>query len=81
MRTFARHFMMSTRRPASAQKILGHATPAITMRYPHLATGHLRKAMDALSFSTSSAHDAKIGAERAVSVDAPVAQVDRATVS
>jgi hypothetical protein len=81
MRTFARHFMMSTRRPAGAQKILGHATPAMTMRYPHLATGHLRKAMDALSFSASSAHGAKIEADRRVSPDAPVAQVDRAAVS
>ena len=63
------------------QKILGHATLAMTMRYAHLAQGHLRKAMDAFRFSTSSAHGAKITAERAVSVDAPVAQVDRATVS
>ena len=53
----------------------------MTMRYAPLAQGHLRTAMDALLFSTSSAHDAKIGGERAVSVDAPVAQVDRATVS
>ena len=79
--TFVSHFMMSTGDLPALQKILGHATLAMTMRYAHLAQAHLRKAMDALSFSTSSAHGAKIGAERAVSVDAPVAQVDRATVS
>jgi hypothetical protein len=53
----------------------------MTMRYAHLAPAHLRKAMDAFSFSASSAQGAKIGDERAASVDAPVAQVDRATVS
>lgn len=79
--TFASHFMMSTGDLPALQKILGHATLAMTMRYAHLAQGHLRKAMDALRFSTSSAHGAKIGGERAASVDAPVAQVDRATVS
>ena len=35
----------------------------------------------ALSFRAGSAHGAIIAGERAVSVDAPVAQVDRATVS
>jgi hypothetical protein len=63
------------------QKILSHATLAMTMRYAHLAQGRLPKVMGALRFSTSSAHGAKIGDERAVRVDAPVAQVDRATVS
>jgi hypothetical protein len=73
--------MMSTGDLPALQKILGNATLAQTMRYAHLAKGHLRKAMDALSFSASSAHDAKIEADRRVNPDAPVAQVDRAAVS
>ena len=73
--------MMSTGDLPALQKILGHATLAQTMRYAHLAKGHLRKATDTLSFSTSSAHDAKIEADRRVNPDAPVAQVDRAAVS
>ena len=57
------------------------ATLAMTMRYAHLAEGHVRHAMNALRFSTKSAHGGKIGGECGVSVHAPVAQVDRATVS
>ena len=58
------------------------ATLAMTMRYAHLAEGHVRHAMNALRrFSTKSAHGGKIGEECGVSVHAPVAQVDRATVS
>ena len=72
---------MSTGDLPALQKILVHATLAMTIRYARLAQGHLRKTMDALRFSTSSAHGAKIGDERAANVDAPVAQVDRATVS
>jgi len=81
MRTFASHFMMSTGDLPALQKILGHATRAMTMPYPHLAKSHLRKAMDALSFSTSSPHGAKIDVDHRVNPDAPVAQVDRAAVS
>ena len=79
--TFASHFMMSTGDLPALQKILGHATLAMTMRYAHLAEGHVRAAMNALTFSTKSAHDGKLEAECAVSADAPVAQVDRAAVS
>ena len=79
--TFASHFMMSTGDLPALQKILGHATLAMTMRYAHLAEGHVRQAMNALRFSTKSAHGGKLNGECAVSVHAPVAQVDRATVS
>ena len=79
--TFANHFMMSTGDLPTLQKILGHATLAMTMRYAHLAEGHVRQAINALRFSTKSAHGDRIKAECAVSTDAPVAQVDRATVS
>jgi integrase len=79
--TFASHSMMSTGDLPALQKILGHATLAMTMRYAHLAEDHVRQAMNALRFSTKSAHGGKIGEECGVSVHAPVAQVDRATVS
>jgi integrase len=35
--TFAGHFIMSTGDLPALQKILGHATLAMTMRYAHLA--------------------------------------------
>ncbi len=79
--TFASHFMMSTGDLPALQKILGHATLAMTMRYAHLAQAHIRKAMEALSFSTNSAQSAKIDEACRVSPHAPVAQVDRAAVS
>ena len=65
----------------TVQELMGHKSITMTMRYAHMAKGHLGKAMDALSFSTSSAQSAKIGLDRRVSTDAPVAQVDRAAVS
>jgi len=79
--TFASHFMMSTGDLPALQKILGHATLAMTMRYAHLAEGHVRAAMNALRFSTKSAHGDRITDGRRVSPYAPVAQVDRAAVS
>jgi len=79
--TFASHFMMSTGDLPALQKILGHATLAMTMRYAHLAEAHVRQAMNALRFSTKSAHGDRIDHGRLVSTDAPVAQVDRAAVS
>jgi integrase len=79
--TFASHFMMSTGDLPALQKILGHATLAMTMRYAHLAEGHVRQAINALRFSTKSAHGDRIGGECSVTMHAPVAQVDRATVS
>jgi hypothetical protein len=63
------------------QKILGHATLAMSMRYAHLAEGPVRQAMNALRFSTKSAHGGNIDRECSVNTYAPVAQVDRATVS
>jgi integrase len=79
--TFASHFMMSTGDLPTLQKILGHATLAMTMRYGHVGDDHARKRMNPFSFSSKSAHGDRIGAERLVSTDAPVAQVDRAAVS
>jgi site-specific recombinase XerC len=65
--TFASHFIMATGDLVALQKILGHKTLAMTMRYAHLAQAHVRKAIEAVSFSTKSAHSAKIEPERAVS--------------
>ncbi|MBI2071322.1 MAG: tyrosine-type recombinase/integrase [Elusimicrobia bacterium] len=39
--TFASHFIMKTQDLPALQKILGHASPMMTQRYAHLATGHL----------------------------------------
>src|SRR5262249_7369014 len=58
--TFASHFMMSTGDLVALQKILGHATLAMTMRYAHLAPAHLRKAMDAFHLGAWRAHGATI---------------------
>jgi hypothetical protein len=73
--------MTSTGDLPTLQKILGHATLPMTLRDAHLALDHVRAAMDAFAFGTRLAHGAKIGADRCVNPDAPVAQVDRAAVS
>jgi integrase len=41
--TFASHFIMATNDILSLQKILGHSDLKMTMRYAHLAKGHLDK--------------------------------------
>lgn len=39
--TFASHYIMKTHDLPALQSILGHSTPAMTMRYAHLSSGHL----------------------------------------
>ncbi|WP_437124277.1 tyrosine-type recombinase/integrase [Burkholderia multivorans] len=39
--TFASHFMMNGGNILSLQRILGHASLTVTMRYAHLAPDHL----------------------------------------
>lgn len=39
--TFASHFMMAGGNILTLQKLLGHATLAMTMRYAHLSPDHL----------------------------------------
>lgn len=39
--TFASHFIMRTNNLPALQKLLGHSTPAMTLRYAHLSKGHL----------------------------------------
>ena len=43
--TFASHFIMQGGSITSLQKLLGHASLAMTMRYAHLSKGHLQEAM------------------------------------
>ncbi|WP_269901427.1 tyrosine-type recombinase/integrase [Paenalcaligenes faecalis] len=42
--TFASHFMMNGGNVLTLQRILGHSTVTITMRYAHLAPDHLQEA-------------------------------------
>lgn len=44
--TFASHFIMKTKNLPALQMILGHATPAMTNRYAHLAMDHIVDAMN-----------------------------------
>ena len=43
--TFASHFIMKTGDLTALQKILGHASPTMVLRYAHLAKGHLASEM------------------------------------
>ncbi|MFQ1065102.1 tyrosine-type recombinase/integrase [Bordetella trematum] len=42
--TFASHFMMNGGNILTLQRILGHSTLTMTMRYAHLAPDHLQEA-------------------------------------
>lgn len=44
--TFASHFMANGGNILSLQKILGHASVAMTMRYAHLAPGHFQDVLE-----------------------------------
>lgn len=43
--TFASHFMMNGGNILTLQRILGHSTVTMTMRYAHLAPDHLQEAV------------------------------------
>ena len=49
--TFASHAVMSGTSLYEVQRLLGHATPAMTQRYAHLAPDHLAGAVARLDFS------------------------------
>ncbi|WP_333908710.1 tyrosine-type recombinase/integrase [Pseudomonas sp. Q1-7] len=44
--TFAAHFIANGGNILSLQKILGHASLSMTMRYAHLATGHFQGVLE-----------------------------------
>ena len=39
--TFASHFLMRTNDLSALQRLLGHSTPSMTLRYAHLSKGHM----------------------------------------
>ncbi len=51
--TFASHYIMRTHDLPTLQAILGHSTPAMTMRYAHLSNGHLAANMRAFETGIS----------------------------
>lgn len=57
--TFASHLVMQGAPLASVQKLMGHTTIQMTMRYAHLAPGHLRDVMSLLE--PKAAPDSKPG--------------------
>lgn len=54
--TFAAHFVMNGGNILTLQKILGHASINMTLRYAHLAPDHLREAVSLNPFSTLDRH-------------------------
>jgi Phage integrase family len=93
---FASWFMMRGGQLESLRQILGHKDLKMTLRYAHLSPGHLRAEMNKTASGagngTKTAHEPILdlargdGAAQVVEVAdaggyAPVAQLDRATVS
>jgi hypothetical protein len=80
---------MGGRSLKEVQEILGHREFTITLRYAHLSPDRLRDAVASLErFSARKAHGATLDPSSVAAasqdggmVDAPVAQLDRATVS
>ncbi len=90
--TFSSHLVMVGVDLTSAKELLGHKDIKMILRYSHLSPGHKRKAVNVLdnvlknagkrtslhSFSSQFGHNSQ---NDTVSSCAPVAQMDRATVS
>jgi integrase len=61
--TFASYFVMGGGSLTTLQKLLGHATLAMTMRYAHLSKGHLTEAMAGFTIFPSIKKSIKKSAE------------------
>jgi integrase len=87
--TCASWLVLGGRSLKEVQEILGHREFTMTLRYAHLSPDRLRDAVASLErFSARKAHGATLEPSSAAAapqdsgnVDAPVAQLDRATVS
>jgi len=66
--TFASHFMMSGGNILTLQKLLGHSSVAVTMKYAHLAPDFMRDEIARLRFERPSARVADMAEHRALSV-------------
>ncbi|HEY7953708.1 MAG TPA: tyrosine-type recombinase/integrase, partial [Polyangia bacterium] len=53
--TFASHFVMAGGSLLALQRLLGHSTPMMTMRYAHLAPDHLAGEVARMAFTTPAA--------------------------
>jgi integrase len=62
--TFASHFMMSGGNILTLQKLMGHSTLAMTMRYAHLSPDHLAAEVARMSFHCPVADVADMGEAR-----------------
>jgi len=63
--TFASHFMMFGGNILTLQKLLGHSSVAVTMKYAHLAPDFMRDEIGRLCFERPAAEVADITAGRA----------------
>jgi len=65
--TFASHFMMSGGNILTLQKLLGHSSVAVTMKYAHLAPDFMRDEIARLRFERPAAGVADMAEHRASS--------------
>jgi site-specific recombinase XerD len=63
--TFASHFMMSGGNILTLQKLLGHSSVAVTMKYTHLAPDFMRDEIARLRFERPAAEVAGMTKRRA----------------
>lgn len=72
--TFASHFIMRTNDLPTLQAILGHSTPAMTMRYAHLSRSHLAANMAVFEAAVPIGQNGQFGKNLAVPGEAAVVQ-------